>query len=60
MAHFYINGDATGRNRSATSHQKAYDMIRSFLDLSWEQFNVPTINPGLADSKRHVNHLLKK
>lgn len=57
--YFFVNGDASGRNRSATSLHTAYDMIKVFLDISWDQVKVPNSNPSLIDSRNHVNYLLK-
>jgi hypothetical protein len=59
--YFYkINGDPSGNYGSATSTETAYQQVRAILDLSLEQFSVPTSHPSHLNSYIQTNNILKK
>ena len=55
-----VTGDASGKNRisGARGHINQYQIIKEQLNLSWEQFQVPTVNPLIADSRTFCNAIL--
>ncbi len=57
-----INGDASGNSGSAltSGNQSAYDILKELLQLSWMQFNVPSVNPSHLNSRLLTNLILKK
>lgn len=59
---FIINGDASGRNKSAftSGNATAYDLLHSYLDFSWDyQFFVRAANPSHLNSRLQTNMILK-
>lgn len=59
---FIINGDASGKNRSAftSGNATAYDLLHSYLDFSWEyQFFVRSANPSHLNSRLQTNMIFK-
>jgi len=60
-ANYIINGDASGRARSATSTNNAsgYELIEQFLNLSLEQFEVPKSNPTHFSSYVRCNYVFR-
>lgn len=59
---FIINGDASGRNKSAftSGNATAYDLLHSHLDFSWDyQFFVRSTNPSHLNSRLQTNVVLK-
>lgn len=59
--YFIINGDASGKGRSALSfgNQNAYDIIQSCFGLPWESFHVPGSNPSHLNSRLQTNIIFK-
>lgn len=55
-----ITGDASGKNRmsGARQHINQYEIIRNELNLSLDQFFVPSANPTISDSRSFMNSLL--
>lgn len=55
-----VTGDASGKNRMSGTrgHINQYQIIKEQLGLSWDQFMVPSVNPGIADSRTFCNALL--
>jgi len=60
-AKFVVNGDASGNSRSAltSGNQTAYQLIKTFLGMSFSHFRVPTINPSYINSRLECNFILK-
>ncbi len=60
IALFIVTGDATGRasNAMVKDNLNYYIVIKQKLNLSDQQFHVPTINPRLEDNQVLVNSLL--
>lgn len=58
---YYINGDASGQNRSAmtTGNVSAYEIIRACFNCAWTKFNIPTTNPGILNSRLLINSIFK-
>jgi phage terminase large subunit len=59
---FIINGDASGKNKSAftSGNATAYDLLHQYLDFSWEyQFMVRSANPSHLNSRLQTNMILK-
>ena|SRR4028119_2162486 len=56
-----INGDASGNagNALTAGNQSAYELVKEYLNLSWMQFNVPTVNPSHLNSRLLTNLILK-
>ena len=52
-----ITGDATGNNRTAMTHENTtyYTIIQELLDVMWEQFSVPSVNPFVEENLLLVN-----
>ncbi len=59
--YFFVNGDATGQNRSAFTQGNinAYDIIKSQLGTRWNNFKIPTVNPSLLNSNLLCNAFFK-
>lgn len=59
---FTINGDASGNAGSAVSsgNVSAYEIIRSALNIRWEDFNVPASNPSHLNSYLQCNTFLRR
>lgn len=57
---FTVTGDATGKNSSALVQDNInyYTVIKSKLNLSWNQIKVPTVNPPLKENQVLVNSVL--
>lgn len=57
-----ITGDASGNNRMSGTrgHINQYNIIKEQLDLKWEQFEIPSVNPLIADSRTFMNSLFSK
>jgi hypothetical protein len=55
-----ITGDASGQNRmsGARGHVNHYQIIQTELGLNLSQFEVPTVNPGISDSRTFMNSLI--
>jgi hypothetical protein len=55
-----VTGDASGKNRMSGTrgHINQYQIIKEQLGLLDTQFMVPSVNPGIADSRTFVNSLL--
>ena len=60
-AHFIITGDASGKARNAMVRDNLnyYHIIAKELQLSINQFKVPSINPPLEDNQVLVNGILE-
>lgn len=56
----FITGDASGKNRIAglAGHINHYEIIRSELGLKISQFNVPSSNPRISDSRVFCNSIV--
>lgn len=56
-----VNGDASGANQSGltSGNVSAYDQIKQFLKLTWNQFRVPAANPSHLNSRLTTNIILK-
>lgn len=61
LSFFKINGDPSGNSRSATTkgNESAYALIRSYLNLSWEDFNCAGAHPSHLNSRLLSNVILK-
>lgn len=59
---FIVTGDASGNNLNAMVRDNLnyYKIIREQLNLSIQQFRVPTINPPIAENRVLVNSLLSR
>lgn len=58
-AFFIVNGDASGHHsRNLTDNNTSYDIIKSVLNLSWDQFNVPSANPSHKRSRILTNLIM--
>lgn len=55
-----ITGDATGRNRIAGTrgHINHWQIILAQLDIRPEQLKIPTVNPGISESRVLINSLI--
>lgn len=60
FATFMVTGDASGKNTSALVRDNLnyYTVIRSQLELTNQQFKIPSVNPRLEDNQVLVNSLL--
>lgn len=58
---FIVTGDATGKASSALVKDNInyYTVIRSKLNLSFQQLKVPSINPTLEENRVLINYALK-
>lgn len=58
--YFFVTGDASGKNRSAMTKDgmNYYTIIGNELDLVHQQFNVPTVNPLVKNSRILCNSML--
>lgn len=57
-----VTGDASGKNRlsGTRGHINHYNIIMSELGLGLSQFKVPTVNPGISESRVFINSLLSR
>lgn len=56
--HLIVTGDASGRNRSATSgNTNNYLIIKQRLGIPNSQIRVPRSNPSLSESRTLTNHI---
>jgi len=55
-----VTGDASGKNRMSglRGHISHYQVIKQELGLDWGQFEVPSVNPFISDSRMHMNAIL--
>lgn len=56
-----IRGDASGKNRMSGTrgHINHYEIIRTELGLDWNDFDIPTANPGISASRVFCNSILQ-
>jgi len=59
--YFLVTGDASGQNRSALTKGNInyYQIIKEELDLSKNQFLLPTFNPSIKNSRVLCNSILQ-
>jgi len=59
-AYFVVTGDASGSNRNAVTRGALnyYQIIKQELDLSNNQFKVPSVNPSIKNSRVLCNAIL--
>jgi hypothetical protein len=63
MEHLLIvTGDASGNNRMSGTrgHINHYQIIKEQLGIRESQIKVPSVNPGISDSRVFMNSLLEK
>lgn len=58
---YVINGDASGSAGSALTkgNQSAYDIIKSEFQITWDRFDIPSVNPSHKDSYILCNAVFK-
>lgn len=58
---FKVRGDASGKNRMSGTrgHINHYEIIKTELALSWDDFDIPTVNPGISASRVFCNSILQ-
>lgn len=61
-AFIYVRGDASGRNRSAMTKRglNYYKIIKAELKLNTTRFKIPSINPGIKNSRVLTNSIFAK
>lgn len=57
-----ITGDASGNNRNSGTigHTNQYQWVQDILPVNWDDFRVPKVNPGIADSRTYCNSVLQR
>lgn len=57
---YIVNGDVSGNHsRNISDNTTSYEIIKDALELSWDNFHVPSVNPSHLSSRQLSNLIFK-